>query len=49
MNIVGNKIYIFGGYLKKKFVNDMYVYDVKTMELDCVYCNGTLPVERAYH
>jgi hypothetical protein len=49
MNIVGNKIYIFGGILKKKFINELYVIDIKTMELDVVYPNGNLPVERAYH
>jgi hypothetical protein len=59
MNIIGNFIYIFGGFYHGKFLNTMYIIDLEESEvINIIYIkfkvylsltSKNLPEARAYH
>lgn len=48
-NLVGNKLYVFGGWNGKKGLNDLHVLDVDAMEWSCPAVSGTPPTTRNNH
>lgn len=48
-NLVGTKLYVFGGWNGKKGLNDLHVLDVETMEWDMPAVEGTFPTTRNNH
>jgi len=49
LSVMGDFVYIFGGFANGKFKNSMHVINLKTWEIDLANCQGSLPEERAYH
>lgn len=48
-NLVGTKLYVFGGWNGKKGLNDLHRLDVLTMEWDTPVVTGTPPTTRNNH
>ncbi len=50
MNIICDKVYIFGGLAKEKFTNNIYVYCPQTKEFSIIEDQaGDIPEPRAFH
>ncbi len=48
-NLIGNLIYLFGGYFNLDDYNDLHKYDVNSKTLQKVITSGQIPGARAWH